>query len=237
MEKKIVIITGATGGIGHPLALGFLEAGFKVIAIDHKLHRPLPEEITFLKVDLTDAIAIEAAFETIEKTFQTAHVLINNAAISFFLKPLHEITLDDWNQVMNVNFRAAFLCSQAFTRLNKGQTYGRIINMASTRYHQNEPGWDLYGASKGGLISLTNSLCVSLSQTPITVNAISPGWIKTVDYEALSEEDHRQHPSGRVGKPSDILRACLFLVDENNDFINGANLVIDGGMTKRMFYE
>ena len=102
---------------------------------------------------------------------------------------------------------------------------------------QNEAGWEAYGASKGGIVSLTNSLCVSLINTGITVNAISPGWIETGDYESLTERDHKQHPSGRVGKPQDILNACLFLCREENDFINGANLIIDGGMTKKMIYE
>lgn len=114
--------------------------------------------------------------------------------------------------------------------------YGRIINIASTRWHQNQAGWEAYGASKGGLISLTNTLCVSLSETSITVNAISPGWIQCSEYETLFEEDHRQHPSGRVGVPEDIARMVMFLSAPENDFINGANIVIDGGMTKKMIY-
>lgn len=86
------------------------------------------------------------------------------------------------------------------------------------------------------MVSLTNSLCVSLSNTNITVNAISPGWIETEDYEHLTLEDHKQHPSGRVGKPQDIVNVCLFLSKEENDFINGANIIVDGGMTKKMIY-
>ena len=91
--------------------------------------------------------------------------------------------------------------------------------------------------SVGGLVSLTNSLCVSLRHTPITVNTISPGWIEVKDVMSLTQEDHEQHPSRRVGRPDDIVRACLFLADERNDFINGHNLIVDGGMSKRMIYE
>ncbi|MGL4737468.1 MAG: SDR family oxidoreductase [Cellulosilyticaceae bacterium] len=120
--------------------------------------------------------------------------------------------------------------------INVGETYGRIIQIASTRFHQNEADWEAYGASKGGLVSLTNSLCVSLADTPITVNTISPGWIEVNAYDQLTQMDHKQHPSGRVGKPSDIVNACLFLADEDNDFINGSNIVVDGGMTKKMIY-
>ena len=79
-------------------------------------------------------------------------------------------------------------------------------------------------------------MAISLSDTPITVNAISPGWIMVDDYE-LSEIDHKQHPSGRVGVPRDIVNTCLFLTNEENDFINAANIVVDGGMTKKMIYE
>jgi hypothetical protein len=147
-----------------------------------------------------------------------------------------EMTADEFDNALSVNLRGAFLCAQAFIKANAGQDYGRIINIASTRWNQNEAGWEAYGASKGGLVSLTNTLAVSLSATPITVNAVSPGWIQVDGYETLSHADHAQHPSGRVGIPRDIVNACLFLAHEENDFVNGHNLVVDGGMTKRMIY-
>ena len=128
------------------------------------------------------------------------------------------------------------MCCKQFVEANRGMEYGRIINIASTRWHQNEADWEAYGASKGGLVSLTNTLCVSLAGTRITVNAVSPGWIECSDYGSLTREDHMQHPSGRVGVPEDIARMVLFLAARENDFINGANIVIDGGMTKRMIY-
>ena len=83
---------------------------------------------------------------------------------------------------------------------------------------------------------MTHALSLSLSPWHITVNSISPGWIQNEDYESLRIEDHVQHPSGRVGKPEDIARMCLFLCYEENDFINGENITIDGGMTKKMIY-
>ena len=164
------------------------------------------------------------------------HVLVNNAALAHFHKPVMEMTADEFDNALSVNLRGAFLCAQAFIKANAGQGYGRIINIASTRWNQNEAGWEAYGASKGGLVSLTNTLAVSLSATPITVNAVSPGWIQVDGYETLSHSDHAQHPSGRVGIPRDIVNACLFLAHEENDFVNGHNLVVDGGMTKRMIY-
>ena len=113
---------------------------------------------------------------------------------------------------------------------------GSIVNIASTRALMSEPNTELYAASKGGIVALTHALAASFADDYITVNAISPGWIETGDYSLLTEADHEQHFSKRVGKPEDIARACLFLTDDNNDFITGTNMVIDGGMTKKMIY-
>jgi NAD(P)-dependent dehydrogenase (short-subunit alcohol dehydrogenase family) len=100
-----------------------------------------------------------------------------------------------------------------------------------------EPDSESYAASKGAIVSLTHALAISLSKYKIIVNSISPGWIETGNYDMLSSQDHSQHPSGRVGKPNDIARTCLFLCQPDNDFINGQNIIIDGGMTKKMIYQ
>lgn len=234
--KKICVITGATGGIGWHLCEGFASKGYEVVAIDRELQRPLSEGIHFYTVDFESEEAIRTAFADIKTRFGAVHVLVNNAAMSTFSKPLTEITTEEFDLVLRINLRGAFVCSQAFIHCNESESYGRIINIASTRWSQNEANWEAYGASKGGLVALTNSMAISLSNTPITVNAISPGWIQTSNYEDLTTSDHNQHPSGRVGKPRDIVNAALFLADEENDFINAANIVVDGGMTKKMIY-
>lgn len=235
--KKICIITGGAGGIGYHLSEGFHKKGYQVIVLDINKHKELSKGIDFIKVDLRLENEIEETFSKIARKYGTAHILINNAAISNFHKPIEKISIHEFDDILNVNLRGSFICCKEFVKLNAGQEYGRIINIASTRWNQNEANWDAYGASKGGLISLTNTLAISLSQTPITVNVISPGWIQVDNYEDLTNSDHLQHPSGRVGFPRDILNACLFLADAENNFINAANLVIDGGMTKKMIYE
>ena len=232
-----VLITGGASGIGKYLALGFAEEGDEVFVLDRLKAEFSQSNIHCFQADLREEGEIHRCFETIQKEYGALHVLINNGAISKFQKSIHEITVEEFDQVIHTNLRGAFLCCQEFVALNQGAEYGRIINIASTRFHQNESGWEAYGASKGGLVSLTNSLCVSLSNTGITVNAISPGWIQVEHYDTLTERDHSQHPSGRVGTPQDIVNACLFLSDPSNDFINGANLIIDGGMTKKMIYD
>lgn len=232
-----VVITGGASGIGRHLAEGFAKENYDVFVLDKTDTVFSENNIHFFRMDLQDEAQIHYCFSTITHRFGEIHILINNGAISKFHKPVMELSSHEFDRVIQTNLRGAFLCCREFISQNNRGAYGRIINIASTRFHQNESGWEAYGASKGGLVSLTNSLCVSLSNTGITVNAISPGWIQTENYENLTETDHRQHPSGRVGKPQDILNACLFLCQPSNDFINGINLLIDGGMTKKMIYE
>ena len=100
-----------------------------------------------------------------------------------------------------------------------------------------EPNTEAYAASKGGINALTHALAASLSEYKIQVNCISPGWIENGDIMKLRKDDHSQHFSQRVGVPKDIARACLFLTNPLNNFISGTNLVIDGGMTRKMIYE
>ncbi|MCH4890840.1 SDR family oxidoreductase [Acidaminobacter sp. JC074] len=233
--KKVCLITGATGGIGYHLALGFHEAGYQVIGFDCMGHKRLPEGIKFMKVDLRKPKTVKKAIAEVVKEYGMIHILINNAAISSFQMDIKETSLEEFDNVVDVNLKGAYLCTREFVRQHKGD-YGRIINMSSTRALQNEPDWAIYSATKGALISMTNSLAISLAETSITVNAVSPGWIQCEDYHLLTKEDHEQHPSRRVGKPKDILNACLFLAHEENDFVNGHNMVIDGGMTKKMVY-
>ena len=234
--NKIVVVTGASNGIGKSIATEYAKLNAKVIAIDIIEHDFKETNIDFYKADLKSEEQIKAVFEDVVKKYNTVHILINNGAISKFNKSIFDIETSEFEEVIDVNLRGSFICSKQFIKANNGQNYGRIINIASTRYNQNEAGWEAYGASKGGLVSLTNTMAISLSDTPITVNAISPGWIMVDEYE-LSEIDHKQHPSGRVGIPRDIVNTCLFLTNEENDFINAANIVVDGGMTKKMIYE
>lgn len=230
------LITGAARGIGRCLCEGFAALGYDVLACDTDEARFSHPNILPVRMDLREEASIEAAFALARQRFGPLHLLINNGAVSHFCKPLPDLAAGEWDNVLDTNLRGAFLCCRAFQTANAGAGYGRIINIASTRGLQNEAHWEAYGASKGGLTALTVSLCVSLRGSGITVNAISPGWIETGDHAALRPEDHAQHPSGRVGRPDDILRAALFLAAPDNDFVNGINLVVDGGMTRRMIY-
>ncbi|WP_233004303.1 SDR family NAD(P)-dependent oxidoreductase [Exiguobacterium aurantiacum] len=232
--KQTMIITGVSQGIGRELARHFSTI-YRVVGLDIG-QDPQLEGVTFHQMDLGDHEDVNRVFKTIHQEVGTAHVLINNGGVSSLVKPMAELDVETFKRVIDVNLVGTFACSKAFLTLNEGADFGRIINVASTRALQNEADWEAYGASKGGIVSLTQSMAVSLVERPITVNAVSPGWIHTSD-EALRDIDHAQHPSGRVGTPEDIVRAVSYLIDEKNDFVNGHNLIVDGGMTKKMIYE
>lgn len=241
---KVVLVTGGAKGIGKEIVCEFLKVGSIVVFVDkdkkagEKLEKEFKEKefkADFYNADLKDAQEILNMFIYVKEKYNKIDVLINNAGISKF-KSIDEITIEEWDEIIDVNLRASFIASKEFVKMNKGTNYGRIINIASTRSIMSEPNSEAYAASKGGMISLTHALALSLSNENITVNSISPGWIHNGEYSELKDEDHSQHPSRRVGKPEDIGRFCLFLCEEKNDFINGENIVIDGGMTKKMIY-
>jgi NAD(P)-dependent dehydrogenase (short-subunit alcohol dehydrogenase family) len=243
--NKSILITGGAKGIGKAIALAYCEKGATVIFCDKdrqsgkQLESFLQSQnykAHFYEIDLEHVQDITAMFRYIIKNHQKIDILINNAAVMTH-RNIDDITEENWNTAININLRAPFFCSKEFALYHKAGDYGRIINISSTRNLMSEANTEPYAASKGGILSLTHALAMSFSDRKIIVNAISPGWIETGDYTALRGIDHSQHPSKRVGKPEDIARACLFLTDEKNDFINGENLVIDGGMTKKMIYE
>lgn len=242
MAGKRVFITGGSQGIGRGIVETFVEAGSKVAFCDKQEPDesfPLTKDVVFLKADITDEKALTGAMERLFTNWGDIDILINNAGVSEF-GSITEISVEQFDRIIATNLRPAFITSRLWavhrSRMKALPGYGRIINIASTRYLMSEPGSEGYAASKGGIVSLTHALALSLAELRITSNCISPGWIETKDYALLTEADHVQHPSGRVGMPGDIARACLFLCESANDFINGQNIVIDGGMTKKMIY-
>lgn len=246
LQNKIVFITGGANGIGRSIVKAFCKEGADVTFcdMDEKAGKQLSEEMknykcSFAQLDVVDAGALSDLIHTIISQKGNIDIIINNVGVSNFGSIL-DVSVEDFDKVLNINLRPIFILAKLLAKhrsLNKElNTYGRIINMASTRYLMSEPNSEAYAASKGAIVSLTHALAISLSEYNITVNCISPGWIDTGHYGDLRPEDHKQHPSGRVGKPEDIARTCLFLCEPANDFINGQNIVVDGGMTKKMIY-
>lgn len=243
IQKKRVFVTGGAEGIGKAIVSMFCQSNYQVAFCDNNIvSGPETAKETgaiFYPVDVSDREELEKCFLHLLKEWKDIDIVINNAGISSF-SPITETRVEDFDKILFINLRPVFILSRLLAIHRKTQVvpslYGRIINICSTRYLMSEPGSEGYAASKGGIYSLTHALALSLSEWHITVNSIAPGWIQTHNYNQLRQEDHLQHPSRRVGKPEDIARMCLFLCHEENDFMNGENITVDGGMTKKMIY-
>lgn len=243
--KKIVLITGAAQGIGKQTATDFAKAGWIPSLIDFdqqelaktltEVHQIEPKSISVHCDVKNPNEIIKAVLETHDK-LGGLNCVINNAGISKWKSP-YELSVDEWDEIIQTNLRSVFLFSREAAKYMSKSGGGSIINMASTRAFMSEPHSEAYAATKGGIVALTHALAASFAEEHITVNSISPGWIHTGDYSRLRKIDHEQHLAKRVGKPSDISRACLFLAEPDNNFITGENIMIDGGMTRKMIYE
>lgn len=243
MKKKVAVITGAAQGIGKSVAMAFASKNYHVIIADIEKEKGemLVDELSdkgesavFIKTNVSRVEELEQLMEKTIKLYGRIDVLINNAGISHF-QNIFEMDEVTWDLVIATNLKSVFFASREVAKYMK-EKGGAIINISSTRALMSEPNAEAYAASKGGILSLTHALSASLSGYNIMVNAILPGWIDTNGNSGLSAADHSQHFSGRVGVPDDIARACLFLANRDNDFITGTQLVIDGGMTRKMIY-
>ncbi|PGL71103.1 SDR family oxidoreductase [Bacillus sp. AFS055030] len=242
-KGKSIIITGGANGIGEGIAIAFGRLGAIVFIADvdeingNSVVKRIEENggrAIFFKTDVSIEGDIINLIGTVIDQVGKLDILINNAGISAF-KPFLSLSTNEWDKVINTNLRSVFISSREAAKvMNNG---ARIINMASTRAIMSEPNSEAYAASKGGIVSITHSLAATLQPNGITVNCISPGWIQVDENEQLKETDHTQHWSNRVGKPEDIAKACIYLADPENNFINGQNIIIDGGMTRKMIYE
>ena len=241
--RRRVLVTGGASGIGRAIVKQLCEAGCQVAFCDINANagQATAEALgaQFHHTDVRDARQLEQCMEHIFHKWGDIDIIINNVGVSEFT-PIEECSIEQFDSVIATNLRPVFITSRKLALWRRSlplpRHYGRIINICSTRWQQSEPASEAYAASKGGILSLTHALAMSLADLHITVNSISPGWIATDNYDRLTDADHRQHPSGRVGKPDDIARTCLFICLENNDFLNGENITIDGGMTKKMIY-
>jgi NAD(P)-dependent dehydrogenase (short-subunit alcohol dehydrogenase family) len=236
-DAKVAIITGAGHGIGRACAAELSTKGWACVCADVDPARAEETAASAggrgIACDVAKEADVKRLIGETASAFGRIDAIVSNAGV-MDRKPLSETTLEDWNTVIATNLTAAFLLAK-FGEENLRRNKGAMVLIASTRAHMSEPNTFAYSASKGGIVALTHSLAITLGPD-VRVNCISPGWINVDENAKLSGEDHAQHPAGRVGVPSDIAAAVAFLLSEAAGFMTGVELIIDGGMTRKMIY-
>ncbi len=242
VQDKVALVTGASRGIGRSISLALAAQGAKIVAVDVDL-QATEEFVAELKAAGTEAVAVQGnvtvaadvdqMVKIAKETFDRIDILVNNAGITRDALLLR-MKDADWDAVLDVNLKGAFLCTRAVAKLMTKQRYGRIINIASVVGQMGNAGQANYCASKAGLMGLTRSNARELAKRNITVNAVAPGFISTAMTDALPEEKRQelaaQIPLARLGSAEDIANAVLFLAAEKTGYITGQVIGVNGGM-------
>jgi 3-oxoacyl-[acyl-carrier protein] reductase len=219
--KKTVFITGASRGIGKAIYDEYLNHGYEIIA-------PTSEEL--------DLSSREAIFSYFEKNKDlSVDILINNAGCNF-VNDIDNVLIDDMDQMMSVNLLAPILLIRKLVSNMKKNHFGRIVNISSIWSEAGRPGRSIYASTKRGLNGITQTLAVELAQHGILINSVSPGFtlteltISTNTPEQL-ENLKSKIPLGRLARPEEIAKVVYFLGNENNTYLTGQNVIVDGGYT------
>jgi 3-oxoacyl-[acyl-carrier protein] reductase len=241
-KNKVAIVTGASRGIGKSISLALAGAGANIVAVDIDLaeteaavadFKALGVDAIAVQGNVTVAADVEAVVNAAMEKYGRIDILINNAGITRD-GLLVRMKDEDWDAVLNVNLKGAFLCTRAVAKVMTKQRYGRIVNIASVVGQMGNAGQANYCASKAGLIGLTKSNARELAKREVTVNAVAPGFIVSAMTDTLPEkvrdELAAQIPLGRLGTPEDIANAVLFLAAESSGYISGQVVGVNGGM-------
>lgn len=247
---KVAIVTGGNGGLGLGIARGLGQAGAKVVIVGRNAEKSLAAakvvvdssgtEVLTLTADVTQPDQVASAVAATIERFGRVDVLVNNAGTSI-RKPPHELTLEDWHTVMDVNLTSAFLMSKEVYPALKQAGGGKVINigsMASTFGIAYAP---VYATSKGGIVQFTKSCALAWAADRIQVNAILPGWFETELTDrardvipGLYERVLSRIPQGRWGDPRDIAGTAVWLASPASNYVTGVAVEVDGGFSSAM---
>ncbi len=252
IENRIVLITGAAGGIGRATVVLFAERGWRVIGVDRQgFGEGFPANGLFIQADISEPAQLESIYEKTRAYTGQLHAVIHNAALQI-AKPLIETTAEEWDAVMASNLRSVFLGAKLAYPLLKAAGGGAIVNVSSVHAVATSANIAAYAASKGGLLALTRAMAIEFAPDNIRVNAILPGAVDTPMLRAGLNRGHvggetiydrlenlaRKTVNGRVGKPEEIAHAIYFLADDTqSSFMTGQALIVDGGATARLSTE
>ena len=238
----MVVITGAAGGLGLAFARSVAAEGAAVTLADVndssqgvKDFIGSNEQAIFVKTDVRSAADARRLVDTTMSEFGRVDVLINSAALLTTLarKPIEDLSMDDWHDVLNVNVLGTFTCTQAAVAVMKAQRSGKVINVGSNVVHKGLPNFLPYVASKGAVHAMTRALAKELGPFGITVNAVAPGYVM---HEGTAKTDAGRNeqviplrPLSRTETPDDLVGTMVFLASDQSDFITGQTFVVDGG--------
>ncbi|MEP3276701.1 MAG: SDR family oxidoreductase [Stappiaceae bacterium] len=254
LEGRVAVVTGAGQGIGKAIATRFSAEGARVaiaeinqeqgIATAHDIEVATGNPVLFVETDVADSASINRMHQTVRDRFGTVDVLVNNAGIAVFHEPL-ESTMDDWRKCMSVDLEGVWHCCRQILPDMLEKQNGAIINIISNHSFSVIKSTFPYPVAKHGLLGLTRSLALEYADKGIAINAISPGFVDTpiADWafsrapnpEKERRETEAKQPVGRLGKPEEIAAVAAMLASEEARFMIGENIVIDGGVTIRMY--
>ena len=251
-RQRVMLITGAAGGVGRATVAYFAQAGWRVVGVDRAdFGVGFPENGLFVRADISNPQDIETIYQQASAFAGVLDVVVNNAAMQI-TRPLVETSVEEWDQVMASNLRSVFLGAKLAYPLLVAAGGGAIVNVSSVHAVATSANIAAYAASKGGLLALTRAMAIEFAPQNIRVNAILPGAVDTpmlraglnrghVGGESMSdrlENLARKTVNGRVGQPQEIASAIYFLADgRQSSFMTGQALIVDGGATARLSTE
>ena len=238
-NDKVVLVSGASRGIGRAIAEAFVAKGAKVVGTAtsqsgaEAISAYLGDAGCGLVLNVTSPESIESLFAAIKEKFGEVDILINNAGITRD-NLLMRMKDDEWQDIIDTNLTSLYRLSKPVLRAMMKKRYGRIINIGSVVGTMGNAGQTNYAAAKAGLIGFTKSLAREVASRGITVNSVAPGFIETDMTQALTEEQRggilSQVPANRLGDPKEIAAAVLFLASDEAAYVTGETLHVNGGM-------
>jgi len=243
LEGKTAVITGSARGLGKAIALKMASMGANIVLNDIPQSESLDETAEEFKKanyrfivtrgDVRNADDVKAMIAAAVEAFGRVDILVNNAGITKD-KPMAMMSEDDWDDVLDINLKGAFLCTKFAAKQMIKQRYGRIVNIASVAGRYGNQGQANYSASKAGLIGLTKTTAKEFASRGVTCNAVAPGIIKSKMTDMLPEEVRSKYleniPLGRFGTPEDVAGVVAFLASDEASYITGQVIDIDGGL-------
>jgi NAD(P)-dependent dehydrogenase (short-subunit alcohol dehydrogenase family) len=246
----VVVITGASQGIGKATAVAAAREGARVAVCDIADTKGVQtvEEIrntkgdaTYFHLDVSRETEVSTVFKEIREKLGPIYGLVNNAAVTGTSKQTHEIDESDWDAVFRINVKGCFFCTKHAVRQMLEQGHGSIVNISSVHGIVSSPDVPPYHASKGAIRIMTKTDALSYARKGIRVNSVHPGFIDTSmgrgyaraigGEEAVFGEFRRTHPIGRLGRPEEIAAGVIFLLSDDASYMTGSELVMDGGTT------